>query len=59
MRWEVQPEPAGDDERAALVAAAEQALAEEAESAWWRSGLDDLGGAPPEQAGSDPGVVEP
>lgn len=59
MRWEVEPEPADDEERAALDAAAEQAFASEAESAWWRSGLDDLGGPPAEQAGGDSRVVEP
>lgn len=60
MGWEVDPEPADDAQRAALLAAAEQALAPETESAWWRSGLEDLGGgAPGEQAGRNPGVVEP
>ncbi|MGH3116165.1 MAG: hypothetical protein ACRDQ2_03470 [Gaiellales bacterium] len=60
MSWKVEPEPADDQERAALLAAAERAFAPEAESAWWRSGLDDLGGGPPaEQAGGDSGVVEP
>jgi hypothetical protein len=60
VSWEVDPEPSDEDERAALVIAAEQALAQEPESAWWRSGLEDLGGGPPaEQAGRDPGVVEP
>ncbi len=59
MSWDVQPEPTDADERAALVAAAEQALAPPKESAWWRSGLEDLdGGAPAEQARRDPGVVE-
>ena len=46
MSWEVRPEPEDANERATLVAAVERALAEEAESAWWRSGLDDLGGGP-------------
>jgi hypothetical protein len=59
MSWDVQPEPADEKERAALVAAAEQALAPQAESAWWRSGLEDLDGtAPAEQAPPDPGAVE-
>jgi hypothetical protein len=60
VAWEVDPEPTDEHERAALLAAAEQAFAQEPESAWWRSGLEDLGGgAPAEQAGRDPGVVEP
>ena len=59
MSWDVQPEPTGADERAALVAAAEQALAPPKESAWWRSGLEDLdSAAPAEQARRDPGVVD-
>jgi hypothetical protein len=44
VRWEVNPEPADDVERAALLAAAEQAFVAEEASAWWRSGLEDLGG---------------
>lgn len=60
MPWEVDPDPADEAERDALLAAAQQAFAPETESAWWRSGLEDLGGdAPAEQAGRDPGVVEP
>ena len=60
MRWEIQPEPADDAERAALVKAAAQALAAESESAWWRSGFDDLGGGPaPKEAWSGSGIVEP
>ena len=50
MSWEVRPEPEDANERATLVAAVERALAEEAESAWWRSGLDDLGGGPTREA---------
>jgi hypothetical protein len=53
----VEPEPADDGERAALLAAAEEALASEPESAWWRSGLDDLGGVP--TADGDPGLGAP
>ena len=60
MSWEVWPEPVDVDERAALLQAAEQALTDEGESAWWRSGLEDLGGGPaPEEAWSGAGVVEP
>ncbi|HET8874615.1 MAG TPA: hypothetical protein VFM83_13105 [Gaiellaceae bacterium] len=44
MSWEVRPEPEDPAERGTLVAAVERALAEQAESAWWRSGLDDQGG---------------
>ena len=61
MEWEIQP-PLQERERveAALLAAVEQALAEERESLWWRSGLEDLdGGLAPQQAWRDPGVVEP
>jgi hypothetical protein len=58
MSWDVRPEPADKEERAALVAAAEQAFALEAESAWWRSGLDDLDGALAEQTRPDLGPVE-
>jgi hypothetical protein len=58
--WEVRPEPIDPDERAALLEAAEQLLADEHESAWWRSGFDDLGGGPaPKQAWSGSGVIEP
>jgi hypothetical protein len=59
MRWEIQPEPGSDAERDALLAAAAVALEGEVDSAWWRSGLDDLGGPPPEQLGGDSRVVEP
>lgn len=59
MSWDVHPEPVDPEDRAALVAAAAQAFALPEESAWWRSGLEDLGsGAPAEQAWRDPGVVE-
>lgn len=65
MTWSVQPEPTDETERRALLAALEQALAEEEVEAqalvgaWWRAGLDDLGGGPAaEQPWSDPGVVE-
>jgi hypothetical protein len=58
--WEIDPEPGADEERAALLAAAEQAFAPEAESPWWRSGLEDLdGSAPAKQAWRDAGVGEP
>jgi hypothetical protein len=60
VSWELYPEPADPENRAALIDAAEQALAPPEESAWWRSGLEDLGSGPPaEQAWRDPGVVEP
>jgi hypothetical protein len=59
MPWEIQPEPDDDAERDALLAAAEAGLDGEVESAWWRSGLDDLGGPPAEELRSDPRVVEP
>lgn len=60
MSWEVRPEPAESEERAALLAAAEQALADGEESAWWRSGLEELGGGPaPQQPWRQAGVVEP
>lgn len=61
MEWEIQP-PLEEDEgvETALLAAVEQALAEERESLWWRSGLEDLDGGPaPQQAWRDPGIVEP
>lgn len=59
MTWEVRPEPIDSDERAALVKAAEHGLAVDDESAWWRSGFEDLGGGPaPKQAWSGSGVVE-
>ena len=66
MTWSVQPEPTDESERRALLAALEQALAEEevgaqaSAGAWWRAGLEDLGGGPrAEQPWRDPGVVEP
>jgi hypothetical protein len=59
MDWEVVPEPADELERAALLAAAEQAVALETDSAWWRSGLEDLdGGLSAEQPWRDPGAVD-
>jgi hypothetical protein len=64
--WSVQPEPADEIEREALVSALERALAEEASaasgvvSAWWRSGLDGLGGSPAaKKPWGEPRVVEP
>jgi hypothetical protein len=60
MGWEVTPEPADGAEREALVRAAEQALDGVEPSAWWRSGLDELGrGAAAEQPWREAGVVEP
>jgi hypothetical protein len=47
VTWSVHPDPGGGTERKALVAAVEQALAEEQGDApayagrWWRAGLDD------------------
>lgn len=59
VSWEIQPEPVDSAERDALLLAAQRALADEVESAWWRSGFEDLGGGPaPEQAWSGAGVVE-
>ena len=49
MAWSVHPEPSDETERRALLAALNQALADERNGAqadaspWWRSGLDDLG----------------
>ena len=64
--WSVQPQPADENEREALLAALERALAEEEAaasgliSAWWRSGFDDLGGgAAAEKPWGEPRVVEP
>jgi hypothetical protein len=61
VEWEIQP-PLEEEHgvQAALLAAVEQALADERESLWWRSGLEDLDGGPaPQQAWRDPGIVEP
>ena len=50
MTWSIQPEPSDEAERLALLAALEQALAEEQAGAngrvtsWWRSGFDDFEG---------------
>lgn len=58
MDWEIQPK-LDDDVEAVLLAAVEDELAEDRESAWWRSGLEDLDGGPAaKQAWGDPGVVE-
>jgi hypothetical protein len=55
MSWDVHPDPADAEERAALVAAAEEALTSADESAWWRSGLEDLSdGTSAERAGREP-----
>lgn len=60
MDWEIRPEPADKDVKAALLAAVERELAADGESAWWRSGFEDLDGRlAPEQSWRDPGVVEP
>ncbi len=66
MTWSVQPEPGDEAEREALLSALERALVEEDRGAagyaspWWRSGFRDLGWGPAsEQAGREPGVVEP
>lgn len=66
MTWSVQPDPADETEREALIAALERALAEEAAAAsgyvgaWWRSGFDGLGGGPAaEKPWGEPRVVEP
>jgi hypothetical protein len=60
VNWAVRPEPTDAEEREALLTAAEAALSGEDESAWWRSGLEALGGGPaPEEAWSGTGVVEP
>jgi hypothetical protein len=58
VSWEVDPEPT-DAERAALVAAAERALAPDGESAWWRSGLDDLSDGSPAGEASPGARLEP
>ena len=47
VNWEVDPEPADAEERAALVAAADRALVSDEDSAWWRSGLEDLSDGSP------------
>jgi hypothetical protein len=60
VTWEISPEPRDDDERTALLQAADRALGDAEASVWWRSGLEDLGGgATAEQAWSGAGAVEP
>lgn len=68
MTWAVQPEPADEAERSALLRALEEALGQDAAGAtpspnssrWWRSGLADLSrGAAPQELGREPGVIEP
>ena len=60
MDWQVTPEPPDDEEREALLQAAEEAVDGDRSSIWWRSGLDDLGGSPaPDEAWRQSGVVEP
>jgi hypothetical protein len=57
VTWELHPELNQPEVRAALLAAVEQALAEKDESAWWRSGFEELGEGPaPRQARYDPGT---
>ena len=64
MTWSIQPDPREENERAALVDAAERALADGADSPlaasrWWRDGLEaGLGGAAAEEPRRDAGVVE-
>jgi hypothetical protein len=59
VTWELRPELDQPEVRAALLAAVEQALADEGESAWWRSGLEELGVGPAaKQAWRDQGLVE-
>jgi hypothetical protein len=60
MDWQVTPEPSDDDERRALVHAAEEAMDGLRLSVWWSSGLEELGGGPaPQQTWRQSGVVEP
>jgi hypothetical protein len=60
VTWELRPEPDQPEVRAVLLAAAEAARAERAESAWWRSGFEELGDGPaPKQAWRDAGMIEP
>jgi hypothetical protein len=66
VTWSVQPEPNDETERDALIAALERALAEEEAAAsgvvgaWWRSGLEGLGGSTAsEKPWGEPRVVEP
>jgi hypothetical protein len=61
VEWEIQPRlEEREGVEAALLAAVERALAEERESVWWRSGLEDLDGGPaPQETWRDPGIVEP
>jgi hypothetical protein len=57
VTWELHPELDQPEVRAALLAAVEEALAEKDESAWWRSGFEELGDGPaPRQAWRDPGT---
>jgi hypothetical protein len=57
VTWELHPELDEPEVRAALLAAVEEALAEKDESAWWRSGFEELGGDPaPKQAWRDSGT---
>jgi hypothetical protein len=58
--WVIRPELVEVEVEAALLAAVEKELADDGQSLWWRSGLEDLdGGRAAKQAWSDPGIVEP
>ena len=60
MRFEIVPEPS-EAERRAIRAALETRPEEQAaaQSRWWESALADLrDGAPAQERGGDPGVVE-
>jgi hypothetical protein len=61
--WELRPQLEEKDVELALLAAASRALEEgeePVESAWWRSGFEELGGDPaPQQPWRESGVVEP
>lgn len=62
MAWEVSPQLEEKDVERALLTAVARVLDDDepTESAWWRSGFDDLGGGPAaQQSWRDPGVVEP
>ncbi|HEV2712392.1 MAG TPA: hypothetical protein VGU26_04780 [Gaiellaceae bacterium] len=63
MSWEVWPEPRTAAERLALLTAADQAVKADQESAWWRSGLEDLeplnDGLAPNEMWRGAGVTEP
>jgi hypothetical protein len=61
VRFEIVPEPS-EAERRAIRAALETSAPEQApaDSRWWESALAELrDGAPAQERGGDPGVVEP